>query len=170
MSYTMVVQHNIKLKSDTPRNVIRTLKQWHARPWGYDHLKRDYQIDVSSALGAGCGGRYGTLRARRIFNSGSGVVPHIRTTAMFNRGENGVDKLQGFFNLLAEYVDNTDEVIAVIRGEDDMYDRNGEHLSMFEVPEPRYGYYEVRVHKGRAIIDFVVNDIYTQLPWVDAAY
>lgn len=170
MSYTMIVQHNIKLKTNTPKRVINKIRNWHRQPWAFDLLQRHFKIDVYKALGPGCGGKWGNLHARRIFNTGSGVVPHIKTTAMFNRGEDGVEALQQFFDCLADYIANTDEVIAVIRGEDDLYDRNEGRSNMFEDMPKSYGYYAVRIVNNHAKIEWVVNDIYEQLPWVTYAY
>lgn len=170
MSYTMIVQHNIKLKTNTPKHVLREIREWHRRPWDFTHLERHFKLDVYKALGPGCGGVYGSLKAKRIFNTGSGVVPHIRTTAMFNRGEKGAEALLGFFNSLAEYVANTDEVIAVIRGEDGLFDQNEGLCNMFEEIPKSYGYYAVRIVNDHAKIEWVVNNIYEQLPWVDYAY
>lgn len=170
MSYTMIVQHNIKLKADTPKRVIHKIRAWHKEPWKFDYLLKHFLIDVYRALGPGCGGHYGNLVAERVFNTGSGVVPHIKTTALFNRGAKGVEALQQFFDCLAEYIANTDEVIAVIRGEDDLYDRNEGHSNMFEEVPKSYGYYEVRIINNHAKIKWVVNDIYTQLHWVTYAY
>ena len=170
MSYTMIVQHNIKLKTNTPKRVLNKIRAWHREPWAFDSLKRCYGVDVFRALGAGCGGVYGNLECKRIFNTGSGVVPHIRTTAMFNRGRQGEEALQNFFDCLAEYVANTDEVIAVIRGEDNLHDRNEGHSNMFEEVPKSYGYYAVRIVNDSAKIEWTVDDIYEQLPWVTYAY
>lgn len=170
MSYTMIVQHNIKLKSDTPKRVLNKIRAWHKAPWAFDYLDRHFKINVAKALGPGCGGVYCNLECKRIFDTGSGVVPHIRTTAMFNRGNEGAEVLQQFFDCLADYVANTDEVIAVIRGEDNLYDRNEGRSNMFEAIPPSYGYYEVRIVNNHAKIKWVVNDLYEQLPWVTYAY
>lgn len=170
MSYTMIVQHNIKLKADTPKIVLHRLREWHNQPYAHDRLERAYSIDVYRALGAGCGGQYGNLKAESVFNTGSGVVSHVRTTALFSRGRKGADALLPFFECLAEYVQNTDEVIAVIRGEDMLYDQNEGMTNMFEEVPKRYGYYEVRIVHGHAKIEYVVNDIYEVLPWVTYAY
>ena len=170
MSYTMIVQHNIKLKTNTPKKVINKIRAWHKAPWAFDYLERHFKIDVTKALGAGCGGVYGNLECKRIFNTGSGVVPHIRTTAMFNRGRQGEEALQQFFDCLAEYIANTDEVIAVIRGEDNIYDRNEGRSNMFEEQPKSYGYYAVRIVNNHAKIEWTVDDIYEQLPWVTYAY
>lgn len=170
MGYTLIVQHNIKLKTNTPKRVLNKIRDWHRKPWAFDHLFIHFGIDVYKALGAGCGGKYFNLRARCIFNTGSGVVPHIKTMAMFNRGQKGVDALLPFFDCLAEYVANTDEVIAVIRGEDGLFDRNEGQSNMFGDVPKAYGYYEVRIVNDHAKIEWVVNDIYEQLPWVTYAY
>lgn len=172
MSYTMIVQHNIKLKPNTPRKVINKIRAWHKTPWAFDLLERHFKIDVYKALGAGCGS-YGNLTAKSVFNTGSGVVPHIRTTALFSRGQKGVDALIPFFNCLAEYVQNTDEVIAVIRGEDNLYNRHEDcsyGFGLIPQPEPEYSYYEVRIVNDHAKIEYVSNDIYSLLPWVTYAY
>lgn len=170
MGYTLIVQHNIKLKPNTPKRVLNKIRDWHRQPWAFDYLYRHFKIDVYKALGAGCGGKLGSLKAKRIFNTGSGIVPHIKTTALFSRGENGVDVLLPFFDCLAEHVANADEVIAVIRGEDGLFDRNEGQSNMFEDLPKAYGYYEVRIVNNHAKIEWVVNDIYEQLPWVTYAY
>ncbi|UAW96553.1 hypothetical protein pEaSNUABM22_00065 [Erwinia phage pEa_SNUABM_22] len=169
MSYTMIVQHNIKLKTNTPKKVINKIRAWHREPWAFDYLNRHFKIDVYRALGPGCG-RCFNLRAKQIFNVGSGVVPHIRTTALFSRGKDGVEALQQFFDCLAEYIANTDEVIAVIRGEDGLFDQNEGMTNMFEDVPKAYGYYAVRIVNDHAKIEWTVDDIYEQLPWVTYAY
>lgn len=172
MSYTMIVQHNIKLKADTPKNVLHRIRDWHRRPYAHNKLEIDHGIDVYRAFGAGCG-KYGNLVHTSAFNSGDGVVSHIRTTALFSRGKNGADSLLPLFEYLAEYVSNTDEVIAVIRGEDNLHNIHEDRsygFGLIPQPEPAYSYYEVRIVNGRVKMEFVSNDIYELLPWVTYAY
>lgn len=170
MSYTMIVQHNIKLKADTPKIVLQRIREWHKCPWAHDRILRNNSIDIYRAFGAGCGGQYGNLKHKSAFISGSGVVSHIRTTAIFSRGKKGAEALLPLFECLAPYVSNTDEVIAVIRGEDMLFDQNEGMTNMFEEVPKRYGYYEVRIVFGKVKMEYVVNDIYELLPWVTYAY
>ena len=172
MSYSFVVEWNIRLKPDTPKEVISMLKQWHNNPHGFDDFLH-LGIDVSAALGCRDSEGFAGVMPERNFIHGSGVVSYIRTCANFTRRRAGTDRLLGFVSWLEPYIDHRDEVIGIIRGEDDLYhfdDNRGAGFGLIPDPLPNKPFYEVRIVNNYPQIKYMRGDLYNLYPWVSHAY
>lgn len=171
MSYSFVVEWNIRLKADTPKEVMSMLKAWHKHPHRFDAFL-NLGVDVSAALGCGLDSIAG-IYYESNFIHGSGVVPYIRTCANFTRRSSGTDRLVGFINWLEPYIDHRDEVIGIVRGEDDLYhfdDTRGYGFGLIPEPPPSKPFYEIRIINNRAQIDYKRGDLHNLYPWVSYAY
>lgn len=167
MSYTFVVDWNIRLKKDTPKEIIDTLDLWHKKPYDYDHVLKDHGIDVHAALGGRDEEGYGGLIPETDFEHKPGEHPMIRTSATFSRRSEGVNRLDGFLHWLVPYIDNVDEVLGIIRGEDDIYCYDDYPSGWFsDAPVvPRKTYFEVRIKDGRADYNYTRGDLHGNYPW-----
>ena len=171
MSYSFVVEWNIRLKADTPKEVISMLKAWHKHPHRFDDFLH-IGIDVSAALGCRDSEGFAGVVPERNFIHGSGVVSYIRTCANFSRRSQGTDRLVGFINWLEPYIDHRGDVIGIMRGEDDLYDTHDDRANIWsdEPQTPSRTYYEIRVVNNHAQIKYVRGDLYNLYPWVQHAY
>lgn len=171
MSYSYVVEWNIRLKSDTPKEVISMLKAWHKHPHRFDEFLH-LGIDVSAALGCSDSEGFAGVKPERNFIHGSGVVSYIRTCANFTRRDKGTDRLIGFVSWLEPYIDHRDEVIGIIRGEDDLYhiDDSNRFSWSEEEPVPCKPFLEIRIVNNRPQIKYVRGDLHNLYPWVTYAY
>lgn len=171
MSYSFVVEWNIRLKADTPKEVISMLKAWHKHPHRFDDFLH-IGIDVGAALGCRDSEGFAGVVPERNFIHGSGVVSYIRTCANFSRRSQGTDRLVGFINWLEPYIDHRGDVIGIMRGEDDLYDIHDDHANIWsdEPQTPSRTYYEIRVVNNHAQIKYVRGDLYNLYPWVQHAY
>lgn len=171
MSYSFVVEWNIRLKPDTPKEVISMLKAWHKHPHRFDEFLH-LGVDVSAALGCRDSEGFAGVVPERNFIHGSGVVSYIRTCANFSRRSQGTDRLLGFINWLEPYIDHRDDVIGIMRGEDDLCDIHDDRVNMWsdEPHVPTKTYYEIRVVNNHAQIKYARGDLYNLYPWVQHAY
>lgn len=172
MSYSFVLDWNIRLKPDTPQEVISVLKQWHNAPLAFDDFLH-LGIDVAAALGCRDSEGFAGVVPERKFIHGSGVVSYIRTSANFSRRNDGVERIVGFVNWLEPYIDHRGEVIGIIRGEDDLYDfddNRGYGFGLIPEPPPSKAFFEVRIVNNHAQINYKRDDLYNLYPWVQHAY
>lgn len=168
----MVVDWNIRLKPNTPKEVISKLRAWHKNPHNFDHLL-DQGIDVAAALGAYDSEGFAGVLPEANFIHGSGVVSYIRTSANFKHRREGVNRLFGFLAWLEPWIDHRDEVIGIVRGEDDLYELNDTYVRTSfayalcnEEPEPSKAYSEIRIINNYPEIKFTRGDLHGSYPWL----
>jgi len=166
MSYTYVVEWDIKLVPETPKSILRLLRSWHHHPHRFESLL-DVGVDVGAAFGV-ADIVLAHVKLEKNLIIGSGIVPRIKTIANFKRRDIGIERLRGVVEFLAPWIAN-DGVIGIVRGEDDLFYID-DRRSMFETLEPALPFTELRLINRRLDIKGCQGDLYKLHPWVSYAF